>query len=89
MNRVRWAIWSSVPAVALGMILLGVEQPLRAMATRKYKMELADDLNSQVARILRERWTACSGRVVPEPHEWAISELLRARAEDDKVAVMG
>ena len=52
-------------------------------------MELADDLNSQVAQILRERWTACSGRVVPEPHEWAISELLRARAEDDKVAVMG
>ena len=35
-------------------------------------MALADDLNSQVVQIFRERWTTRSGRVVPEPDDLAL-----------------
>ena len=35
-------------------------------------MVLADDLNSQVVQIFRERWTTRSGRVVPEPDDLAL-----------------
>ena len=32
-------------------------------------MALADDLNSEVRKILKEQWTTRSGRVVPEPED--------------------
>ena len=35
-------------------------------------MALADDLNSQVVQIFKERWTTRSGRVVPEPDDLAL-----------------
>ena len=35
-------------------------------------MPLGDDLNSEVRKILRERWTTRSGRVVPEPEDLAL-----------------
>ena len=35
-------------------------------------MALADDLNSQVVQIFRERWTTRSGRIVPEPDDLAL-----------------
>ena len=35
-------------------------------------MALADDLNSQVVQIFRQRWTTRSGRVVPEPDDLAL-----------------
>ena len=35
-------------------------------------MALGNDLNSEVRKILRERWTTRSGRVVPEPEDLAL-----------------
>ena len=35
-------------------------------------MPLGNDLNSEVRKILRERWTTRSGRVVPEPEDLAL-----------------
>ena len=35
-------------------------------------MPLGDDLNSEVHKILQERWTTRPGRVVPEPEKLAL-----------------